>query len=137
MYNFKGKLDDKNRLTIPAEVRSEFEGILIITPGFDGSLHLYTENVWKEELEPALTVNPQGDDRTPAILNQHLAAQADFFYSDLQTTRLDEKRGRITLEQDLMVRAGLHEVRDYKAIKMPATTGHYWKIRRADRRPTL
>ncbi len=137
MYNFKGKLDDKNRLTIPAELRTEFEGALIITPGFDGSLHLYTENVWRQELEPALRVNPQEGDQTPAILNQQLAAQADYFYSDLQSTRLDEKRGRITIELELVIRAGLEEFKDYKAVKMPTATGHYWRIRRADRRPTI
>ena len=137
MYNFKGKLDDKNRLTIPAELRSEFEGTLMITPGFDGSLHLYTENVWQKELEPALQVNPRGDDQTPTILNQQLAAQADYFYSDLQVTRLDEKRGRITIDLDLVIRADLNEVKDYKAIKMPTGSGYYWRLRRADRRSTL
>jgi DNA-binding transcriptional regulator/RsmH inhibitor MraZ len=135
MYNFKGKLDDKNRLTIPADLRSEFSGPLVVTPGFDGSLHLYTENVWEQELEPALKVKID-DDQRPTILNQQLAAQADFFYSDLQQTRHDD-RGRLTIEYDLVVRADLHEVRDFKAVRVPTETGHYWKIRRADRRPKL
>ena len=136
MYNFKGKLDDKNRLTIPAELRPELAGRLIITPGFDGSLHLYTESIWKKELEPALAVNPQDSDRTPTILNQQLAAQADFFFSDLQETDLDA-RGRITFDQDLVVRVGMHEIKDLKAVRMPAATGYYWKLRRADRRPKI
>ncbi len=52
---FERKLDDKNRLTIPSELRHEFEtGRVIITRGFAKYLHLYTEKVWNEDMEPAL-----------------------------------------------------------------------------------
>ncbi|QQR53211.1 MraZ N-terminal domain containing protein [bacterium] len=46
MDYFERKLDDKNRLTIPAELRHEFEaGNVIITRGFANYLHLYTEKL--------------------------------------------------------------------------------------------
>lgn len=135
LYNFRGKLDDKNRLTIPADVRADFEGKqLVITPGFEGSLHLYTDNVWEESMMPALSVNPKIDDATPAILNQTLASQADYFLGDLQQATLDP-RGRLVLDTELVIMSGLNEVKDWKAVKVPA--GNYWRIRRLDRRPQM
>ncbi len=83
---------------------------------------------------PALSVNPKSDDTTPAILNQTLANQADYFLGDLQQATLDP-RGRIVLDAELVAMAGMGEVKDWKAVKVPA--GNYWRIRRLDRRPQM
>ena len=64
---FERKLDDKRRLTVPSELRSEFEGGIVITRGFGKYLHLYQKSVWEEDMETAL----QGDilDERTADLN--------------------------------------------------------------------
>jgi DNA-binding transcriptional regulator/RsmH inhibitor MraZ len=51
---FERKLDDKRRLTIPAELRAEFSSGIVMTRGFQEYLHLYPKNVWDEEVEPLL-----------------------------------------------------------------------------------
>lgn len=137
-YNFRGKLDEKNRLTLPPSVRSEFsDGVAVITPGFDQTIHLYPRKIWTGEMEKALRVNPNTDDRTPTVLNQQLASQADFFYSQLQEVTIDAKRGRATLDAELLEFSGLDRDKDWKAVRIPTDTGSYWRIRRAKVKPKL
>jgi DNA-binding transcriptional regulator/RsmH inhibitor MraZ len=38
---FERKLDDKRRLTLPAELRAEFTSGVVVTRGFKNYLHLY------------------------------------------------------------------------------------------------
>ncbi len=64
---FKRKLDDKNRLTIPKELREEFGSEVVITQGFKNYLHLYPVAVWNNEMEAALQGN---------ILDEHIADRA-------------------------------------------------------------
>ena len=54
MDYFERKLDDKRRLTIPAELRHEFASGVVITRGFQDYLHLYPKAVWDEDVEPEL-----------------------------------------------------------------------------------
>jgi MraZ protein len=111
---FERKLDDKNRLTIPAEVRHEFEaGKVIITRGFAKYLHLYTEKVWNEDMEPAL----KGD-----ILDERTADLNVSFRTGKTATTLDSKQGRITLEQHLLEWAGI----DKEVVAVRA--GKYWRL---------
>ena len=42
---FERKLDDKRRLTIPAELRAEFESGVVVTRGFKQYLHIYPKSV--------------------------------------------------------------------------------------------
>jgi MraZ protein len=51
---FQRKLDDKRRLTIPAELRAEFASGVVVTQGFQKYLHLYPKSVWDELVEPEL-----------------------------------------------------------------------------------
>lgn len=111
---FERKLDDKNRLTIPAEVRREFEGgHVVVTRGFANYLHLYTEKVWNEEMEPALSGN---------ILDEHTADLNVRFRTGKTTTGMDAKQGRITLEQHLLDYAGI----DKEVVAVRA--GKYWRL---------
>jgi MraZ protein len=111
---FERKLDDKNRLTIPAEVRHEFEGgRVIITRGFAQYLHLYTEKVWNEEMEPAL----KGD-----ILDERIADLNVAFRSGKSTSGMDAKQGRITIEQHLLDFAGI--AKEVVAVR----AGNYWRL---------
>lgn len=114
MDYFERKLDDKNRLTIPAELRSEFEGrTVIITRGFKNYLHLYTLQVWNEKMEPAL----KGD-----ILDERIADLNVQFRTGKIASDMDTKQGRITIEKHLLDYAGID--RDVVAVR----AGDYWRI---------
>lgn len=111
---FERKLDDKNRLTIPAEVRHEFEGgRVIITRGFAQYLHLYTEKTWNEAMEPAL----KGD-----ILDERIADLNVKFRTGKTAIPMDTKQGRITIEQHLLDYAGID--REVVAVR----AGNYWRL---------
>ena len=111
---FERKLDDKNRLTIPAELRHEFEGgMVIITRGFANYLHLYTEKVWNEDMEPAL----KGD-----ILDERTAGLNVQFRMGKSTSGMDTKQGRITVEQHLLDHAGISK--EVVAVR----AGKYWRL---------
>ncbi len=110
---FERKLDDKRRLTIPAELRAEFASGVVITRGFRQYLHLYSQAVWDEEVEAAL----DGD-----ILDERVADLNVQFRTGKIGGELDEKQGRITLEQHLLDYAGISgEVVVVRA-------GKYWRI---------
>jgi len=114
MDYFERKLDDKNRLTLPAELRHEFEGgQVILTRGFKQYLHLYTEKVWTEDMEPAL----KGD-----ILDERTADLNVQFRSGKAATSMDSKQGRITIEQHLLDYAGI--TREVVAVR----AGKYWRL---------
>ena len=89
MDYFERKLDDKNRLTIPTQLRAEFGENVVITPGFKNYIHIYPESVWKGEMEEALT----GD-----ILDEEKADLNVRFRSGKTIAGLDSKQGRITLK---------------------------------------
>ncbi|MEO5691030.1 MAG: cell division/cell wall cluster transcriptional repressor MraZ [Candidatus Saccharimonadales bacterium] len=110
---FERKLDDKRRLTIPAELRAEFASGVVITRGFKQYLHLYSQSVWDEEVEEALV----GD-----VLDERLADLNVQFRHGKIGGELDEKQGRITIEQQLLDYAGI----DLDVIVVRA--GKYWRI---------
>jgi MraZ protein len=113
---FERKLDDKRRLTIPAELRHEFLSGVIVTRGFQNYLHLYPRAVWDELVEPQLQGNIL-DERTADLNVQFRMGKSD--------SELDQKQGRITLEQHLLDHAGITQgVRAVRA-------GKYWRLQAA------
>ena len=110
---FERKLDDKRRLTIPAELRSEFASGVVVTQGFQNYLHLYPKEVWEKQVEPQLQGN---------ILDEHTADLNVRFRMGKSESPLDEKQGRVTLEQHLLDYAGIS--RDVVAVR----AGSYWRI---------
>lgn len=110
---FERKLDEKRRLTIPSELREEFLSGVVITRGFKNYLHLYSQAVWDEEVEPAL----QG-----SILDEHIADLNVNFRRGKIADELDQKQGRITVDQHLLEYAGID--RDIVATR----AGKYWRI---------
>ena len=129
MRYFKRKLDDKNRLTIPAELRSEFEGgKVVITRGFGSYLHLYSEAVWNNQMETALAGEWKGAGSLPAILDAELADLADKLVEGMTETTMDQKQGRITIEQDLLRHGGFDRNKEVVATKLP---GGYWRLKSA------
>src|SRR3989344_1008050 len=95
---FERKLDEKRRLTIPAELRDEFTSGVVITRGFQKYLHLYPKSVWNEKVEPQL----QG-----FILDEATADLNVKFRSGKSEGELDGKQGRMTIDQNLLDYAGI------------------------------
>jgi MraZ protein len=114
---FERKLDDKRRLTIPAELRAEFAGGVVITRGFSSYLHIYPQTVWDNDVEPAL----KGD-----ILDEGTADLNVRFRTGKVSAELDEKQGRITLEQHLLDYAGID--RQVTCVR----AGKYWRLMSAN-----
>ena len=97
---FERKLDDKNRLTIPAELRHEFEGgEVVITRGFGQYLHIYPRTVWDEQVEPELK---------GSILDERVADLNVRMRTGRAVSTMDARQGRITLEQHLLEYAGAY-----------------------------
>lgn len=110
---FERKLDDKRRLTIPPEIRSKFAGGVVVTRGFGDYLHLYQKDVWDDMVEPRLS----GD-----ILDEHIADLNVQFRMGKIEAELDQKQGRVTIEQHLL---------DYAKIKKDVVVirvGQYWRV---------
>lgn len=113
MDYFERKLDDKRRLSIPAELRSEFASGVVITRGFSKYLHMYPKQIWDESVEPKL----KGD-----ILSEQVADLNVQFRSGKTVSELDQKQGRVTLEQHLTDFAGIKK--DVEAVR----AGTYWRL---------
>jgi MraZ protein len=110
---FERKLDDKRRLTIPAELRAEFAGGVVITRGFSNYLHIYPQNVWDQDVEPALA---------GSILDEKTADLNVQFRTGKVSAELDAKQGRITIEQHLLDYAGIN--RGVVCVR----AGKYWRL---------
>ncbi len=110
---FERKLDDKRRLTIPTELRAEFASGVVLTRGFQNYLHLYPKSVWDELMEPELQGN---------ILDERTADLNVKFRAGKTEAELDQKQGRVVIEQHLLEYAGIN--RDVTAVR----AGKYWRI---------
>lgn len=110
---FERKLDDKRRLTIPAELRDEFMKGIVITKGFQKYLHLYPKEVWDQEVEPQLRGN---------ILDEKVADLNVQFRTAKTEASLDGKQGRFVVDQPLLDYAGID-----KAV-VAVRAGRYWRL---------
>ena len=113
MDYFERRLDDKRRLTIPAELRHEFASGVVVTRGFQNYLHLYPKTVWDEEVEPKLKGN---------ILDEQTADLNVQFRMGRTEGTMDLKQGRISLEQHHLDYALINK--DVVAVR----AGKYWRI---------
>ena len=110
---FERKLDDKRRLTIPAELRAEFATGVVLTRGFGKYLHLYPQAVGDKEVETALT---------GSILDERVADLNVKFRRGKAAAALDQKQGRVTVEQHLLDYAGID--REVVAVR----AGSYFRL---------
>ena len=110
---FERKLDEKRRLTIPTELRNEFASGVVLTRGFDRYLHLYPKHIWDREVESALG---------GSILDEKIADLNVRFRRGKTEAELDQKQGRVTVEQHLLDYAGIS--REVVAVR----AGAYWRI---------
>lgn len=114
---FERKLDDKRRLTMPAELRAEFASGVVLTRGFGKYLHLYPKQVWDKEVETALSGN---------ILDERVADLNVKFRRGKTAATLDQKQGRVTIEQHLLTYAGIG--REIVAVR----AGAYFRLMAAE-----
>jgi DNA-binding transcriptional regulator/RsmH inhibitor MraZ len=122
---FRRKLDDKNRLTIPAELHAEFSGgKIIITKGFQDYLHLYSEKVWDEQFRAA--TKGRGGEAMPLLFDEAVADQADALIEGMAETAMDKKQGRVTIDAELLKYAGFDKNREVVATKL---VGDYWRLK--------
>ena len=117
MDYFERKLDNKRRLTIPTELRNEFASGVVLTRGFKNYLHLYPQQIWDREVEPSLTGN---------ILDEAVADLNVRFRRGKTTAALDQKQGRITIEQHLLDYSGIEK--EVACVRV----GNYWRVMRPD-----
>lgn len=112
---FERKLDDKRRLTIPVEVRAEFASGVVLTRGFGRYLHLYPKSVWEGDVEAALNAST-------SILDEKTADVNVQFRRGKTEAELDQKQGRLTIEQHLLDYAGIDKV------IVAVRAGKYWRL---------
>ncbi len=117
MDYFSRKLDDKRRLTMPTELRGEFRSGLVLTRGFGDYLHLYSSEVWNQQVEPGLA----GD-----ILDERVADLNVRFRRGKSDAELDQKQGRVMIDQHLLDYAGINK--EVVAVR----AGAYWRLMRPD-----
>ena len=110
---FERKLDDKNRLTIPPELRDQRKNGVVRTRGLGEYRNLYPQKVWDEMVEPKL----DGD-----ILDERIADLNVQFRKGKVEALLDDKQGRIRLDQHLTAYAGIDK--DVVAVGV----GRYWRL---------
>ncbi len=110
---FERKLDEKRRLTIPAELRDEFNSGVVVTRGFGEYLHLYPKSVWDQLVEPELN---------GSILDERIADLNVRFRMGKVDALLDVKQGRVTLEQHHLDFAKISK--DVVAVR----AGKYWRL---------
>ena len=116
---FERKLDDKRRLTIPVELRAELATGIVLTRGFGRYLHLYPKNIWDGDMEQALNA-------TDSILDEKTADINVQFRRGKTEAELDQKQGRISIEQHLLDYAGID--REIVAVR----AGKYWRLMTPD-----
>jgi MraZ protein len=96
---YRHTIDDKNRLSLPAKFRQEMGKKVVITPGLDSCLFVFTTNEW-EKISEHLSVTGssilQADNRS---LNRYLLGRAVEVEVDAV--------GRMLLPEHLRVRAKL------------------------------
>lgn len=110
---FERRLDDKRRLTIPAELRNEFASGVVLTRGFQKYLHLYPKSIWDELAEPELS---------GSILDEQVADLNVQFRTGKTEGELDQKQGRVVIEQHLLDYAGI------TSSVVAVRAGKYWRI---------
>lgn len=99
MGEYRNNLDEKSRLMIPAKVRSEIAGnVIVLTRGIDRCLWLFTHEEWKKFSQSLIGATSLFQERTRLIQRRILAPAQD--------TEID-RSGRIIIPQTLREYAGL------------------------------
>jgi len=95
---YEHTIDDKNRLTLPAKFRRDFEDGCVVTRGLDGCVYAWTPEGWENYRDSILT------DLHP--LSQQGRRMHRHFFSGASETRPD-KQGRVSIPPALLTHAKL------------------------------
>jgi MraZ protein len=90
-------LDDKNRLTLPAKLRSAFDGGVVVTRGLDGCLYAYPRPAWEQLADRIKSLDPLAEGSR--VMQRH-------FFAGAAQGELD-KQGRMVIPTSLLEHAGL------------------------------
>jgi MraZ protein len=90
-------LDDKNRLTLPARLRAEFEDGVFVTRGLDGCLYAYPREAWEQLVDRIRSLDPLAPGSR--VMQRH-------FFAGAAQGELD-RQGRLVLPASLIEHAGL------------------------------
>lgn len=88
---FESKLTEKNRIAVPKKIRTEFEGDLVLSRGYEGCLILLDQNRW-DELIKLISVEP--------ILNLSVRDTRRFLMGSAYELELDQQ-GRFVVPASL------------------------------------
>ncbi len=92
-------LDDKKRVSLPSKFRKELGKQIVITPGLDNCLFVFTLSAWKGISEKLSSMSfLQSDHRS---FNRYLFGQASIVDIDAS--------GRVLIPDNLLEKAGLSE----------------------------
>jgi len=95
---YEHTIDDKNRLTLPAKFRREFEEGIVVTRGMDGCLYAYAPGEWNRVVDSRLaTLHP---------LSQEGRRMQRFFFAGAAES-VPDKQGRVSLPAALLHHAKL------------------------------
>jgi transcriptional regulator MraZ len=92
------RLDEKNRLTVPAKFRPRFAAGIVVTRGLDGCLWAYTLDGWE-------AFQLQQIDRLDGFSREARTMRRFFFSAAHEAT--PDKQGRVALPAALMEHANL------------------------------
>jgi MraZ protein len=95
---YEHTLDDKNRLTLPAKFRREFEGGCVVSRGLDGCLSAWPHEGWENYKQTTLS--------TLNLLSREGRQMHRYFFSGATDTRPD-KQGRVIIPSALLAHAKL------------------------------
>jgi MraZ protein len=90
-------LDEKNRLTLPAKLREQLRGGVVVSRGMDGCLYAYAADEWQQLSERIRALDPLS--RESRMMQRH-------FFSGAASADLD-KQGRMVLPAALLESAGI------------------------------
>jgi MraZ protein len=128
---FARALDDKLRLAIPKLLRDAIghpqNSVIYIAPGTDGSLALYTEDVFSKLADHLALAPPTGED---------VRAFSRLFYAQAQPAEID-RQGRLRIPPELAQWAGIDKdvvllgVRDHLELWSAAAWQNYLQDKQA------
>ena len=95
---FEQRLDDKNRVTLPARLRDQFADGLVCARGFDGCVVVYPHASWSAHVESQMS-------RLDPFTREGRGLQR-YLFGAAQESELD-RQGRIALSAPLVGHAGL------------------------------
>jgi len=91
MGTVNNSIDEKNRMIVPAKLRSGLGNRCILTKGLDRCLYIYTTEAWENQMDKISRL-PESDPKVRAFIRHFCANAAECEF---------DKQGRIVIPQEL------------------------------------